>query len=108
MDIERLEALLGIKLTEDSRPMYEARLEAAIAHINELTSDRFQDKTTEVITFPPDVQMGAALLVEEMGKHKTNGVASRTLSDMSLSFFEGGGYRAAAKYWRKYVKARYY
>lgn len=99
---------MGIKITEDNRASYEARLLSAIAYVDTQTSGKFTDNETHVTTFPPDVQVGVALLVEDMGNYKKNGEASRTLSDMSVSFFEGAGYKSAAKYWRRHVKARFY
>lgn len=113
MDIERLEALLGIKVSEEQRPTYTARLQAAIAHINDQCGGRFSEPLdvlppTYVVTLPPDVQLGAALLVDEIGKYKSGGVASKSLGDMSTSFFQGAGYKSASKYWRRYMKARFY
>lgn len=108
MEITSIETLLGITIADKDKPVYAARLASAVAHINKLCRNRFSDPITNVVTLPVDVQMGAALLVQEMGKNKQNGIASRTLSDMSTSFFEGGAYRAAATYWKPYRKVRMY
>lgn len=111
MIISDLEALLGITIPEAGLPTYQARLDSAIEHVNGECGERFTvapvaPETEPTIVLPVDVRIGVALLVKSMGENSS--VASKTLSDMSVSYFVGEGYNAARKYWRKHIKVRLY
>lgn len=105
MEISELEALLGIKITEAQRPMYEARLAAAVDFINQDVCGRFADKKTGEITLPQGVKMGAAFLVKAMGENP--GVSSRTLADMSTTFAAGETRKTAKSFWNSYKRAHF-
>jgi hypothetical protein len=104
MDVEEIGPLLGITIPADQLSAYAARLESALDLINTDCGGRFADETG-LITLPPGVKMGAALLVKSMTENKT--VASQSLGDMSKSFFQGGTELAARKYWARYIQASF-
>jgi hypothetical protein len=107
MTLNDLEKYLGITITAEQQPLYEARLEAAIDHVNGECNNAFtvtDESGNETIELPPVVMLGVASLVKLMGQD--SGIASKTLSDMSVSYFQGEGYNTARVYWRKYIKVR--
>lgn len=107
MLINELEKYLGITISEDQTPIYEARLEAAIDHVNGECNQAFtvlSDTGVESIEFPPVVKLGVSLLVKIMGED--NAIASRSLDDMSVSYFQGEKYKAARTYWKKFITVK--
>jgi hypothetical protein len=103
MELQELADLLGITIAVDQVAKYTARLSAAVDHINAECGERFTNADGDV-ELPASVKMGAAMLVKSMNENPA--VASQSLGDMSKSFFEGGTYRAARDYWKRYVRAR--
>jgi hypothetical protein len=108
MDVTRLQTLLGITVLYDQIPIYQARLDSASEHVDSECGEVFSTLTDDVISydFPPDVEIGVALLVKGMGTD--TGLASRTLGDMSVSYFQGESYLSARRYWKKHIKAKMY
>lgn len=105
MTVQEVADLLGITIPAEQNARYEARLEAAVDHINAECGNQFS-QADGTIDLPAGVKMGAALLVKAMGENPA--VASQSLGDMSKSFFEGGTGKAAAVYWRRYRRAKFY
>jgi hypothetical protein len=104
MELQEIADLLGITIQESQTAMYSARLDSALDLINEDCGGRFAD-ANGIITLPPGVKMGAALLVKSMSENPA--VASQSLGDMSKSFFQGGTESAARKYWKRYIPAKF-
>lgn len=106
MNLSRLQTLLGITITEDQTATYQARLDSANEHVNSECGEVFSTLTDDTVSydFPYDVEIGLSLLVKSMGVDST--VASKTLGDMSVSYFQGEAYKGARLYWKKYIKAK--
>lgn len=106
MNVDDIEALMGVKLTEDQKVLYAGRLPFAIEYINEDCGGRFRDPDTQDITLPGGAKIGAAILVKAMLDNP--GIASKTLADMSVSFVEGGPAASARMYWKPYRRVKYF
>ncbi len=102
MQLSDLEALLGVSVLGTSQEArYQAVLDAAIDHVKQDCQREFLDENGN-LSLPAGVKMGVATLVKAMMENP--GVQSQSLGDMSKSFFEGGTYKAARRYWKPYRK----
>jgi len=102
MTLSDLETLLGINITgTPQQARYEAVLAAAIDHVKQDCNRDFLDESGSLL-LPVAVQMGVATLVKAMMENQS--VQSQSLGDISKSFFEGGTYKAARRYWKPYRK----
>jgi hypothetical protein len=102
MTIDDLETALGISIVgTPQETRYQMLLDAAIDHVCQDCRRDFLDENGN-LSLPAGVKMGVATLVKAMMENP--GVQSQSLGDMSKSFFEGGTYKAARRYWKPYRK----
>ena len=102
MQLGDLENLLGIKVDDAQKPMYEARLGAAIDQASEYCNRDFKNDAGQ-LALPNGAKMGVAMLVKAMGENPS--VQHQGLGDMSKSFFKNGTLDAARSYLKPYRRA---
>lgn len=94
--------LTGITVSAAQKPMYEARLVAAIDQAKQYCNNQFLDVDGKE-SIPGGAQMGIAMMVKALGEQQN--VASQSLGDMSKSFFQNGTYAAAMPYLKAYRRS---
>lgn len=109
MELKRFDVLTGLRISDadqDTQERYKAWIAAAEIHVNELCGNKFllpQPDGSYQLVFPPDVEIGITQLVVHMSNWRDGNIASQSLSGMSQSFFQGGGYITAAAYWKRFL-----
>lgn len=102
MQLSDLETALGITIVgTPQEARYQFLLDAAIDHVKRDCNNSFLDANGN-LALPGGVKIGVATLVKAMTENPA--VSSQSLGDMSKSFFEGGTYKAARRYWKPYRK----